>query len=68
MSTRNKLLDYLIKTLVEHLMVKYGSTYDSALDVVLSSNTYNRLLNDGYLKEEGSLYICEQLDKELSLQ
>lgn len=43
----------------------YRYTYDTALDVVLSSNTYNQLVTHPHLQEEGSLYICELLEKEI---
>ena len=60
------LIDFLIKQMVEMLMKKFGSTYDSALEVVLQSNTYTELVTKPYLQEEGSLFVCEMLSKELA--
>lgn len=42
--------------------------YDSALDIVLSSDTYHQLVTKPYLQEEGSLFVCELLEKELEEQ
>lgn len=43
----------------------FYTTYDSALDIVLSSDTYHQLVTKPYLQEEGSLFVCELLEKEL---
>lgn len=59
------LIDFLINQMVEMLMRKFGSTYDSALEVVLQSDTYEKLMTKPHLQEEGSLFICEMLSKEL---
>lgn len=59
------LIDFLINQMVEMLMRKFGSTYDSALEVVLQSDTYEKLMTKPHLQEEGSLFICELLSKEL---
>lgn len=65
MSINYDIVDFLMKQMVEMLMKKYRYTYDTALDVVLSSNTYNQLVTHPHLQEEGSLYICELLEKEI---
>lgn len=65
MTVNYEIIDYLIKQMVIFLIKKYQYTYDSALDYVLSSKTYEQLVTKPYLQEEGSLYICEMLDKEL---
>lgn len=59
-------LDYTMKSLVEQLMKKYGSSCDSSLELVLNSQLYARLLEDDHLLEEGDIYLFNQLDKELS--
>jgi hypothetical protein len=52
--------------MVEMLMKKYKYTYDSALDIVLSSKTYDNLVSRPHLQEEGSLFVCELLEKEIA--
>ncbi len=66
MSIKYNIVDFLMKEMVEMLVKKYRYTYDSALDIVLSSNTYHQLVTKPYLQEEGSLYLCELLEKELA--
>lgn len=66
MAINYDIIDFLIKQMVEMLMKKYKYTFDSALDIVLSSETYGKLVTKPYLQEEGSLFICELLDKELT--
>lgn len=65
MTINYDIVDYLMKQMVEMLVKKYKYTYDSALDIVLSSKTYAELTSRPFLQEEGSLYICELLEKEL---
>ena len=50
----------------EMLMTKHRYTYDTALDIVLSSKTYHQLVTRPHLQEEGSLFICELLENELA--
>ena len=59
------LLDYTVKVLVEKLMQKYGSSYDSSLELVLNSHLYARLLEDSHLLEEGDINLLNLLDKEM---
>lgn len=66
MAVNFKLIDYTVKVLVEKLMAKYQSNYDSALELVLNSKLYARLLTDTFLLEEGDIYLFNLLDKELS--
>ena len=66
MAINYNIIDFLIKQMIEMLMKKYKYTYDSALDIVLSSSTYDKLVTKPYLQEEGSLFICELLEKELA--
>ena len=68
MSINYDIVDFLMKEMVEMLVKKYNYTYDSALDLVLSSKTYGQLVSKPYLQEEGSLFVCELLEKELQNQ
>ena len=66
MALNYEILDYTVKTLVEKLMSKYGSSYDSSLELVLNSKVYANLLEDSHLLEEGDIYLFNLLDKEVS--
>lgn len=66
MAINYEIVDFLIKQMVEMLMKKYKYTYDSALDIVLYSKTYDNLVSKPYLQEEGSLFVCELLEKEIA--
>lgn len=66
MNINYDIVDFLMKQMVEMLMKKYRYTYDTALDVVLSSDTYHQLVTKPHLQEEGSLFVCELLEKELA--
>ncbi len=65
MAINYEVLDYTVKALVEKLMLKYGSSYDSSLELVLNSRLYARLLEDSHLLEEGDIYLFNLLDKEI---
>ena len=54
------MVDYLVNTL------KY--TYDEALSKVLGSNTYHRLLSSNLYLNQGTLYVLEDLKRELQLK
>jgi len=56
----NSMVDYLVNTL------KY--TYDEALSKVLGSNTYHRLLSSNLYLNQGTLYVLEDLKRELHLK
>lgn len=58
-------LEYTINALVENLMSKYGTNYDSSICAVLSSDLYGRLLNDRTLLENGDIYLFSLLEMEL---
>lgn len=68
MSINYDIVDFLMKEMIEMLMKKFHYTFDTALDLVLSSKTYNQLVSKPYLQEEGSLFVCEMLEKELQIQ
>lgn len=65
MAINYAVLDYTVKALVEKLMQKYGSSYDSSLEMVLNSRLYASLLEDSHLLEEGDIYLFNLLDKEV---
>lgn len=56
----NSMVDYLVNTL------KY--TYDEAFSKVLGSNTYHRLLSSNLYLNQGTLYVLEDLKRELHLK
>ena len=53
----NSMLDYLINT------CKYS--YDDALPMVLSSNTYHRMLDNDMYMNQGTNYVLEDFKQEL---
>jgi hypothetical protein len=65
MAVNYAILDYTVKALVEQLMQKYHSSFDSSLEMVLNSHLYTRLLEDSRLLEEGDIYLFDLLVKEL---
>jgi len=65
MAINYTVLDYTVKALVEKLMQKYGSSFDSSLEMVLNSKLYVRLLNDSRFLEEGDIFLFNQLENEL---
>lgn len=65
MAVNYTILDYTVKALVEHLMQKYQSSFDSSLELVLNSHLYARLLEDSHLLEEGDIFLFGLLNKEL---
>lgn len=66
MAINYEIVDFLIKQMVEMLMKKYKYIYNSALDIVLSSKTYDNLVTKPYLQEEGCLFVCELLEMEIA--
>ena len=56
----NSMVDYLVNTL------KY--TYDEALSKVLGSNTYHRLLSSNLYLNQGTLYVLEDLKREIGVE
>lgn len=65
MAVNYTILDYTVKALVEQLMQKYQSSFDSSLELVLNSRLYARLLEDSHLLEEGDIFLFSLLNKEL---
>jgi hypothetical protein len=66
MSINYDIVDFHLNEMIQMLMKKCHYTYDTALDIVLSSETYHQLVTRPHLQEEGSLFICELLEKELA--
>ncbi len=68
MAVNYQVIDYSINAMIEHLMKKYNSSYESAINYVLNSALYKRLLQDSTLREEGDIYLLNQLDKEVNAE
>ena len=68
MTTNYSLVNFHLSAMIQMLMRKYSISYEEALPLAMSSNTYKRLLDQPYLQEEGSLFVCELLEKELGEQ
>lgn len=65
MAINYSVLNYTINALVEMVMKKYDSDYESSLQTVLNSEMYKRLLIDPEFLDEGDIYLFEVLCKEL---
>lgn len=65
MANNYKLIDYFLTTLTEMLMKKRNITFDQALSMIVASDTYASLVNNGKLLNEGDLFIFEKLEEEL---
>jgi hypothetical protein len=65
MTSNYTLVDFHLNAMIQMLIRKHGYSYEDALPVVMSSETYKSLLDKPYLQEEGSLFICELLEREL---
>ena len=58
-------LEYTINALVEKLMSKYDTNYESSIGTVMASELYERLLKDRSLLESGDIYLFALLEEEL---
>ena len=58
-------LEYTINALVENLMSKYDTNYESSIGTVMASELYERLLKDRTLLESGDIYLFALLENEL---
>lgn len=65
MSINYSVLEYTVNSLVEQLMIRYNSSFDSSLNVVLCSDLYKRLQNNASFLEEGDIYLFSKLEEEL---
>lgn len=61
------LIDYLLKALVTLLMERHHMAYDAALEAVLTSETYKKIVVGNVLTSESPLYVLSILEKELKL-
>ena len=58
-------LEYTINALVEKLMLKYNTNYESSIGAVMATELYKRLLKDRSLLESGDIYLFALLEEEL---
>lgn len=58
-------LNYTVNVLVEKTMKKYDCDYQSALQAVLNSKMYERLITDADFLDEGDIFLFNILSKEL---
>lgn len=58
-------LEYTINALVEKLMLKYNTNYESSIGAVMATELYKRLLKDRSLLESGDIYLFALLEDEL---
>lgn len=58
-------LEYTINALVEKLMLKYNTNYESSISAVMATELYKRLLKDRSLLESGDIYLFALLEDEL---
>lgn len=58
-------LEYTINALVEKLMSKYDTNYESSIGAVIATDLYERLLKDRSLLESGDIYLFALLEEEL---
>ena len=58
-------LEHTINALVEKLMSKYDTNYESSIGTVMASELYERLLKDRTLLESGDIYLFALLENEL---
>lgn len=58
-------LEYTINALVEKLMSKYNTNYESSIGAVMATELYKRLLKDRSLLESGDIYLFALLEDEL---
>lgn len=65
MATNYSVLNYTINSLVEKTMKKFNCDYESALQAILNSKMYERLLKDANFLEEGDIYLFDVLCKEI---
>lgn len=65
MAVDYNVLEYTINALVENLMSKYGTNYESSISAVMSTELYEKLLKDRSLLENGDIYLFSLLEIEL---
>ena len=65
MAINYSVLNYTVNVLVEKTMKKYDCDYQSALQAVLNSKMYERLITDADFLDEGDIFLFNILSKEL---
>ena len=65
MAINYSVLNYTVNILVEKTMKKYDCDYQSALQAVLNSKMYERLITDADFLDEGDIFLFNILSKEL---
>ena len=65
MAVDYNVLEYTINALVENMMSKYGTNYESSISVVLASDLYKKLTQDRSFLENGDIYLFSLLEAEL---
>lgn len=65
MAVDYNVLEYTINALVDNLMSKYGTNYESSISAVLSSDLYKKLIQDRSFLENGDIYLFSLLETEL---
>lgn len=67
MAVKYNILEYTVNVLVEKLMNTRKCSYDTALETVMRSAVYARLLTDEHFLEEGDIFLFKALEKELAI-
>lgn len=65
MAVDYNVLEYTINALVDNLMSKYCTNYESSISAVLSSDLYKKLTQDRSFLENGDIYLFSLLETEL---
>ena len=65
MAINYSVLNYTVNVLVEKIMKRYDCDYQSALQAVLNSKMYERLITDADFLDEGDIFLFNILSKEL---
>lgn len=65
MAINYSVLNYTVNVLVEKTIKKYDCDYQSALQAVLNSKMYERLITDADFLDEGDIFLFNILSKEL---
>lgn len=67
-SDKEILVKIQLNSMVDYLVNSFKYTYDEAFSKVLGSKTYHRLLTSNLYLNQGTLYVLEDLKRELGLE
>ena len=67
-SDKEILVKIQLNSMVDYLVNTFKYTYDEALSKVLGSNTYHRLLSSNLYLNQGTLYVLEDLKREIGVE